>query len=124
MAKKWFRCRFDPRVRRKGRAMRRHSLCHLVRTLVCLAVLVASIGCGDRGPKFAPVRGKITYKGKLVPQGTVMFQPEDGPAAVGAIKDGEFVLKTDKRNGAVLGKHRVTIISLQDQSSRLPEQRN
>jgi hypothetical protein len=89
-----------------------------------VAAVIAGAGCGDGGAKLAPVRGTITYKGQLVPQGTVMFQPEAGPAATGEITDGSYILKTDKRGGAMLGKHRVTVISLQDQSGRLPEHRN
>jgi hypothetical protein len=89
-----------------------------------LVALLFLAGCGDKGMKTAPVKGTITYKGRLVPHGTVMFQPKDGPAATGAIKDGLYVLQTDKRDGAVLGPHKVTVISLADQSGRLPEQRN
>jgi hypothetical protein len=84
---------------------------------------LALAGCGDHGPKTYPVKGTITYKGKAVPHGTVMFQPENGPAATGDIKDGNYVLQTDKFNGAVLGKHKVTIIAFQDQAGRLPEER-
>jgi hypothetical protein len=99
----------------------------MVRPILALAwltLLAVAAGCGNPGPKLAPVRGTITYQGQRVPHGTVMFQPVDGPAATGDIKNGDYVLRTDTRDGAVLGKHRVTIISLQDQSGRLPEHRN
>ena len=102
----------------------RKCLAILVTGAACL-LPVALSGCGDKLPKTAPVKGTITYKGDSVPQGSIMFQPEDGPAATGQIKDGHYVLKTFRdADGAVLGKHKVTVISLVDQSGLLPEDRN
>jgi hypothetical protein len=89
-----------------------------------LGAVLAAAGCGPGGPKLAPVRGTITYQGARVPHGTVMFQPDNGPAAIGEIHNGAYSLKTDTRNGALLGPHKVTVISLTDQSARLPEDRN
>src|SRR5262245_29306401 len=104
------------------------SLQTLLPTWCAGALLVLGLsmmGCSDNLPKRAPVKGMITYKGKSVPQGTIMFQPDDGPAATAPIKDGQYVLKTFRDgDGAVLGKHRVTVISMEDQSGRLPEDRN
>jgi len=67
-------------------------------------------GC-SRGPQMAKVSGKVTYKGKAVPTGTIMFHPDSGPTAVGAIgPDGAYTLTTIKKgDGAVVGSHRVTI---------------
>lgn len=94
----------------------------LIGALGCSLLLA---GCADKGPKTASVRGTITYHGKRVPQGTVMFQPVDGPAATGNIRDGVYVLKTFvSGDGAVLGAHKVTVIALEDQSGRLPEDRS
>ena len=56
--------------------------------MLCGIALTLASGCGPKGPKTAPVRGTITYLGLPVPSGTVMFQPADGPAAYGQIKDG------------------------------------
>jgi hypothetical protein len=82
-------------------------------------------GCSDGRLKTAPVKGTITYNGKPVPQGSIMFQPEQGPAATANIKNGSYSLKTYKNDdGAILGKHKVTVISLEDQAGRLPEDRN
>jgi hypothetical protein len=93
--------------------------------LVCLATLLSLGGCADKGPKTAPVQGTVTYNGKPVPHGTIMFQPADGPAAVAQIREGAYQLKTfTDGDGAVPGRHKVTVISLADQSGRLPEQRN
>jgi hypothetical protein len=90
-----------------------------------LGCLLAT-GCSD-GMKTAPVKGTLTYKGKPVPNGTITFIPEgNGPAATGEIRpDGTFELTTYKKgDGAVLGKHTVMIVAIQDQSDRLPEDRS
>src|SRR5262245_17940333 len=71
-----------------------------------VAALAFLGGCSDGRMKTAPVKGTITYKGKPVPQGSIMFQPEQGPAATADITNGSYVLKTYKNgDGAVLGKH-------------------
>jgi hypothetical protein len=54
-----------------------------------------------------------------------MFQPDNGPSATANIQNGSYSLKTYKNDdGAILGKHKVTIIALEDQAGRLPEERN
>jgi hypothetical protein len=84
-------------------------------------------GCSSkRGLETAPVKGKITFKGKPLPNGTVMFVPGEGPAATGEIdKDGNYRLTTySTGDGAVLGNHKVSITALADIGTALPEQRN
>jgi hypothetical protein len=82
-------------------------------------------GCGPGGPRLAPVRGTVTYRGRPVTTGTVTFVPDQpGPAASGEIRpDGTYVLSTDGRAGAVPGRHTVMIVSLEDNAGRLPEER-
>lgn len=83
------------------------------------------LGCNSDRLPTAPVRGKVTYQGKELTHGTVMFVPEKGPAATGEIqRDGTYVLKTYRDgDGAVLGRHTVAITVLEDTSGRLPEER-
>jgi hypothetical protein len=84
-------------------------------------------GCGGPTSKYptAPVRGKVTYKSAPVPNGTVMFIPENGPTATGQIQqDGTYVLTSDEANGAVLGSHKVVITALEDMTNVLPEQQS
>lgn len=90
-----------------------------------LAALVTLAGCGGGGMKTAVVRGKVTYKGAAVPNGTVSFIPASGPAATGEIQpDGSYTLTTYRSgDGAVLGPHKVVIVAMQDQAGRLPEER-
>lgn len=78
--------------------------------LACLAAGLAN-GCGPSRPATAPVRGKITCGGQAVTEGMVTFYPEQGRSASGRIQsDGTYALTTfDQGDGAVLGKHKVTI---------------
>ena len=76
----------------------------------CLACALLS-GCG--GPKVAPVRGRVTYAGKPVPGGKILFYPESGRMAIGEIgADGTYTLTTfTSGDGALVGAHRVAIES-------------
>ncbi|NLF08182.1 MAG: hypothetical protein GX594_09415 [Pirellulaceae bacterium] len=79
--------------------------------LILAAGLVLSSGCGSSLPKTAPVGGRVTYNGKPVVSGTIVFQPAQGRPAMGDIQpDGTYKLTTfESGDGALLGKHRVTI---------------
>jgi hypothetical protein len=100
---------------------RRHTIALL------FGVAVASLaGCGGEKKKTNIVRGKVTFNGKEVPNGTITFFPESGPTASGEIQpDGSYTLTTYKSgDGAIEGPYKVVIVAQQDQSSRLPEDRN
>ena len=100
----------------------------VTRTLVLLSLAaVVMTGCSKKGAlETAPVSGKVTYRGKAVPTGTVMFVPDEGPAATGEIdSSGSYKLTTySTDDGAVIGKHKVTITALQGMGDALPEQRS
>jgi hypothetical protein len=68
-------------------------------------------GCG--GPEVAKVTGKVTYDGKPVTGGKIMFYPESGRMALGEIgPDGTYALTTFKPgDGALVGSHRIAIES-------------
>jgi len=73
-------------------------------------------GCkSDNFPELAVVQGTVSYKGKLLTHGEVVFTPKDatlGPQAVGEIQaDGSFQMATLGRPGAALGKRTVTVHS-------------
>jgi hypothetical protein len=90
------------------------------------ASVLLAVGCADDRPRTAPVEGVVTYLGKPVPNGTVVFVPESGPSATGEIgPDGRYQLTTfTKGDGAVPGPHRVMIAALDDMKDRLPEDRS
>jgi hypothetical protein len=92
-----------------------------MRSRVCLlASLVGfTLLSGCNGPTMAPVRGRVTFKGKPVKEAAVVFSPvgksaddnEPGKPATGfSDADGGYVLSTYKPlDGALVGKHRVTV---------------
>lgn len=78
-----------------------------LRGCAMLAWLSASWGCGDTGPTRYPVAGVVTYNGRPVPTGNVIFVPDEGPAAVTTIaEDGGYHLE------AVAGRHRVGVTAI------------
>jgi hypothetical protein len=96
---------------------------------ITLAALVglSCWGCGASTGAPAgmtvPVKGKVTYKGQPLTQGSVVFEPDGGREANGEIQpDGTFVLTTFRiGDGAVPGVHRVGVTgSLKGGKSPIP----
>ncbi len=91
--------------------MRRAS--SLLLTLAALALPCAGCGssAGSSPPPTLPVKGKVTYNGRPLIQGTVTFVPDRGPEANGNIQpDGSYSLTTRKDgDGAVAGVHQVAV---------------
>ena len=79
-----------------------------------LVVLVGVLnGCRDSGAGRFEVSGAVTYKGKPVPAGQVIFEPDPakgntGPQGYARMKDGKF--KTLSKQGSVGGPVIVTIV--------------
>lgn len=96
-------------------------------TVALASLTLALAGCGGGTSRTAPVKGKVTYKNKPVPNGTITFIPVGyGTSATGELgSDGSYTLTTFKSgDGAIPGKHKVIIVAMQDMSARLPEERN
>jgi hypothetical protein len=81
-------------------------------------VLAVLTGCGSAGPapvvkqKTVPVSGVLTYKGKPVPNASVVFQSLDGKVSSWGTTDaaGTFTLSTyATQDGAPPGKYKVTV---------------
>lgn len=72
-------------------------------------LIVSLAGCGEQ--EYAPVRGKVIYKGKPLNFGSVLFQPEGGQPAYGKIEnDGSFYLSTNgDGDGARIGSNKVRV---------------
>jgi hypothetical protein len=84
-----------------------------------LLVLVTA-GCGkDSGPGRFDVSGKITFDGKPIPGGQIVFEPDTaagnrGPAGVALIVDGQFDTARNGK-GTVGGAHIARITGLDSQ---------
>ncbi len=79
-----------------------------------IALLLVAIGCGSGSSlDLGRVEGTVTFDGKPLDHGRVVFSPEkgtSGPQAVGNIQsDGSFRMQTGPDDGAPLGKHVVTV---------------
>src|SRR5262245_15890701 len=100
------------------------------RSFVAPALVVALgalAGCSRGGRPVGHVSGVVTYAGKPVPTGTVMFVPvESGPPAYGDIgPDGRYELSTYcPGDGAVVGAHKVMITALEQLPPALANNQN
>jgi hypothetical protein len=81
-------------------------------------VLLVAAGCGRDSARLAPVSGRVTYQGRPLAGGTIVFTPNperggSGPMAYAEIQaDGSFTLRTQREFGAVPGWHRVTVAAI------------
>jgi hypothetical protein len=82
------------------------------------AVSILIAGCGDGRPKRVPVAGQVLIDGKPLTTGSVQFVPEGGRPSQGEIDaSGRFRLTCyEKDDGALVGTHRVAIISAKELS--------
>ena len=75
-------------------------------------LLFCTAGCTGDGPQMGEVVGKVTYQGKVVPEGTVSFYPSSGGRpCVGQIRsDGTYELSSRvPGDGVPIGEYRVAI---------------
>jgi hypothetical protein len=79
--------------------------------LLVAGTLLFAPGCGQRGPKLAPVSGVVTIDGKPLTGGFIRLVSEDGRPSGGRIgHDGRFTLGCfTKDDGCVIGKHKVEV---------------
>lgn len=81
-------------------------------SLIVYAGLAATFGCsGSDRPEMVPVSGTVLYHGKPLEGATVRFMGEEGRPSTGVTDaEGRFRLTAfDQGDGAVLGKHVVTV---------------
>ena len=80
-------------------------------SLCLLGALCA--GCGDSGPRLAPVEGVVTIDGNVLEGAVVLFEPEAGgrPATGTTDAQGKFVLQTlEEGDGAQVGMNLVSVV--------------
>ena len=89
--------------------------------------MLSFFGCSESKPDTATVRGKVTYQGKPVTTGRIVFNPVDGrrPAMASINEDGTFELTTfpgKSKDGAMLGEHIVTVKSTRTVGGEMPDE--
>ena len=80
--------------------------------LAPIAVCVALVGCGPSAAPRYELSGAVTYAGKPVPAGSIIFKPDHakdnrGPGAQVGIEAGRYQLPESR--GTIGGPHVVTI---------------
>jgi len=90
--------------------------------LLLLAVGIAwNVGCGAAPPQQAVVHGRVTYRGKPIEQGKIVFHPiaplKARPAGADIV-NGAYAIN---ENGPVLGKHRVEIQAYRKTGRKIPD---
>lgn len=87
-------------------------------TVPCLLLMSLLAGCGPKGPDVGQVSGTVTYKGKTLPTGTIVFIPEKEGSLMAFAEirqDGTYIAGTEEFGpGVPLGKHRVMISAFID----------
>ena len=83
-------------------------------TATILALPLAAVLAGCAGERLYHVSGIVTYQGKPVPAGQIVFEPDasagnKGPAAFAKIKDGHYDTSLGDSRGTVGGPHLVRI---------------
>lgn len=83
---------------------------------VLIVAAVVTPGCGSSGPVLYPVEGRVTLKdGSPVKYGHVILHPDAAAGnksqevCQGTIQDGVYTIHTGAREGAPVGKYRVSI---------------
>jgi hypothetical protein len=68
-----------------------------------ILVFATVVGCGSDVPKFANIKGTVTFNGKPIEKGTIMFAVQGRPPSTMQIDDGKF-------NGqAMVGENKVSV---------------
>jgi hypothetical protein len=78
-------------------------------------------GCRKEGPERVILAGTVTYQGKPVTEGTILFTPaatSQVPSAGASIVDGNY--KVDVHGGVPVGTHRISIQAYRSVPFTLP----
>jgi hypothetical protein len=96
----------------------------LSRSAFLLLAALATIGCGDGGPRLVKAGGTVTYLGKPLPGADVVFVPnEGGLPSIGRTDDqGRFSLLTSGKAGAPIGSHQVSVTAVRQKRAVSPSE--
>lgn len=92
-------------------------VCQQSTALALLASIVALLAGCSSGERTYNLSGAVTYKGKPVPAGHIVFEPDtktgnNGGPGFAKIKDGRYDTRVLEGRGTVGGPHLVTIYGL------------
>ncbi len=82
----------------------------LTRHLLASLALLLLVGCGGGGLEKVRVEGAVTFDGKPIENGDILFNPVDGtegPISGGPIVDGRYAVTN--KGGVPVGTHEVRI---------------
>ena len=85
--------------------------------LVLFCLVISTTGCGEKGPRYYPVEGKVVFKqdSSAAQFGSIEFRSESDPPVIarGTIQaDGTFRLSSNGKEGTVQGTHSVVILQI------------
>jgi len=86
--------------------------------VVCLALIVTSVGCGAGDPCW--LKGTVKFDGELLPDGDVRLDPIGNPEAARAaahIDNGQFEIPREA--GMLAGTYRVAIYAVRETGKRV-----
>lgn len=85
-------------------------------------LMSVAVGC-DATPTGGTVAGKVSFEGKPIKQGTVLFMPRGGMTVTGALQpDGTFKLVTPKKDEHIpLMEYKVVIITDESNMAQMSE---
>jgi hypothetical protein len=86
-------------------------------------VVIVTIGCGSGRPPTAKVTGTVTYQGKPLATGTIVFEIDGNRPATGKVVDGKIVdVSTyEKNDGVSIGKAKIAIMAREDVQETIAE---
>jgi hypothetical protein len=99
-----------------------HKFRHLLGCLSACAIATGLAGCGKSGPKRYAVSGDVTWRGKPLDHGGVVFLPEDsslGSSGGAVIKDGRYSISAT--SGLLAGRYKVMVTSADPSKAPDPE---
>jgi len=86
----------------------------LLGSIVSLSFALIVTGCGGGTPPMSQLSGTVTFKGKPIPAGNVMFTPDvsvaGGQIRMFMVKDGLYDSSKDPSPGLKAGQYEVTIM--------------
>jgi hypothetical protein len=93
--------------------------------LLALALACVMLGCGPKASTRFDVSGNVSFQGKPVPRGKILFLPDgakgnSGAAGAAAIKDGVYNTRQNNK-GICGGPHIVVIIGFDGKPGPTPE---